>query len=135
MYFEYLNDTNWEKEREQKQKSTINYVISYEIFSRIHCFRINGAITYIFIMIKQVLIAIVLTSLLVGNSWDAEARERSVRQEKVVKFERSETKVREKRFINPFPSLFSIWNALTHIYSLYAEVSHLISHCLVIISF
>lgn len=75
-------------------------------------------------MIKQVIIAIILTSLLVGNSWDAEARERAVRQEKIINYEQSETKVREKRFINPFTSLFSVWNALTHIYSLYAEVSH-----------
>lgn len=76
-------------------------------------------------MIKQVIIAIILTSLLVGNSWDAEARERAnVRQEKIINYEQSETKVREKRFINPFTSLFSVWNALTHIYSLYAEVRH-----------
>lgn len=72
------------------------------------------------------IIAIILTSLLVGNSWDAEARERTVRQEKIINFEQNEPKVREKRFINPFTSLFSIWNALTHIYSLYAEVSHFI---------
>lgn len=93
-------------------------------FSRIYCFRNNGAIVIRSIMIKQVIIAIILTSLLVGNSWDAEARERAVRQEKFITYEQSETKVREKRFINPFTSLFSVWNALTHIYSLYAEVSH-----------
>lgn len=94
-------------------------------FSRIYCFRNNGAIVIRSIMIKQVIIAIILTSLLVGNSWDAEARERAnVRQEKIINYEQSETKVREKRFINPFTSLFSVWNALTHIYSLYAEVRY-----------
>lgn len=74
-------------------------------------------------MIKQMLIAIVLMSLLIGNSWDAEASARTVRQQKIVDFHRSEAKVREKRFINPFTGFISIWNALTHIYSLYAEVS------------
>lgn len=79
-------------------------------------------------MIKQVVIAIVLTSLLIGNSWDAEARERSaaVQKEKIVDSAESESKVREKRFINPLSSLFSVWNAITHIYSLYVEVSHFI---------
>lgn len=76
--------------------------------------------------------AIVLTSLLVGNSWDAEARERFVRQERIVSIEQptalnSESKVREKRFFNPFAGFFSVWNALTHIYSLYAEVSNFIT--------
>lgn len=80
------------------------------------------------IMIKQVMIAIVLTSLLIGNAWDAEARERAaaVRPEKIVDFAaQSESKVREKRFINPFSGLLSVWNAITHIYSLYADVSYL----------
>ncbi|XP_055296904.1 uncharacterized protein LOC129565741 isoform X3 [Sitodiplosis mosellana] len=84
----------------------------------------ESTVPYKTIMIKQVMIAIVLTSLLVGNSWDAEARERAtvVRQEKIVDFAaHSEPKVREKRFINPFTSLFNVWNAITHIYSLYAE--------------
>ena len=88
-------------------------------------------------MIKQVMIAIVLTSLLIGNSWDAEARERSMagQKEKIVDYaSESESKVREKRFINPFASLFSVWNAITHIYSLYAEVSHFIL-CVIISRF
>ncbi|XP_031634105.1 uncharacterized protein LOC116347589 [Contarinia nasturtii] len=72
-------------------------------------------------MLRQALIAIVLMSLLIGNSWDAEAHDRTLRQEKIVDFRHSETKVREKRFINPFTSLFSVWNALTHIYQLYTE--------------
>lgn len=75
-------------------------------------------------MIKQMLIAIVLMSLLIGNSWDAEASGHSqLQQQKIVDFQRGESKVREKRFINPFTGFFSIWNALTHIYSLYSEVS------------
>lgn len=75
-------------------------------------------------MIKQMLIAIVLMLLLAGHSWDAEANRRSVlRPEKIIDFQQSETKVREKRFINPLASLFSIWNALTHMYSLYSDVS------------
>lgn len=77
-------------------------------------------------MIKQILIATVLTSLLIGNSWDAEASRRTIRQDNGADFERSETKVREKRFINPFTSLFSIWNALTHMYAIYTEVSLLV---------
>lgn len=68
------------------------------------------------------LIAIVLMSLLIGNSWDAEASGQSqLQQQKIVDFQRGESKVREKRFINPFTGFFSIWNALTHIYSLYSE--------------
>lgn len=74
-------------------------------------------------MIKQMLIAIVLMSLLIGNSWDAEASEKTLRQEKIADFQPGESKVREKRYINPFTGFFSIWNALTHIYSLYTEVS------------
>lgn len=88
----------------------------------------NGAI-----MIKQMLMAIVLMSLLVGNSLDAEASQRTIRQQqqqhqqKIADIQQSESKVREKRFINPFSGLFSVWSALTHIYSLYAEVSGWIS--------
>lgn len=85
---------------------------------RIYCFRLNGAI-----MIKQMLIAVVLMLLLAGHSWDAEASRRSVRPDKTADFQPSEAKVRDKRFVNPFTGLFSIWNALTHIYSLYVEVS------------
>lgn len=74
-------------------------------------------------MIKQILIAIVLMSLLMGNSWDAAASKQIVRQIRTADSEYNEIKVREKRFINPFTSLVSIWNALTHMYALYAEVS------------
>lgn len=84
-------------------------------------FRLNGAI-----MFKQMIIAIVLMSLLVGNSWYTEAgSQRPPRSHQKISSNvpASESKVREKRFINPFPKLFSIWSALTHIYSLYAEVS------------
>lgn len=69
------------------------------------------------------MIAIVLMSLLVGNSWNIEASRRPQRSQNIDDFQESESKVREKRFINPFNKLFSIWNALTHIYSLYVEVS------------
>lgn len=100
-----------------------NYVIYYEICCRIYCFRMNGAI-----MIKQMLIAIVLMSLLIGHSLDAAASRRPLRSEKIVDFPPGETKVREKRFVNPLTSLFSVWNALTHIYSLYVEVSWITAH-------
>lgn len=74
-------------------------------------------------MIKQMLIAIVLTFLLVGNSWDAEARKRELRQKRFVDLHTSESgKVREKRFINPFTSIINIWNALTHMYQILSEV-------------
>lgn len=98
---------------------------------RIYCFRINGAI--MLIMIKQITIVLVLMSLLVGNSWNIElSRQSQQRSQKisaanvaaaVADSQLSKTKVREKRFINPFNKLVSIWNALTHIYSLYVEVS------------
>lgn len=89
-----------------------------KFYCRIYCFRLNGAI-----MIKQMLIAVVLILLLSGHSWDAEASRRSIRPDQTVDVQLTETKVREKRFVNPFTGLFSIWNALTHIYSLYVEVS------------
>lgn len=69
------------------------------------------------------IIAIVLMSLLVGNSWNIEARRRPQRSQQIADFQESESKVREKRFFNPFNQLYSVWNALTHIYSLYVEVS------------
>lgn len=96
----------------------IIYVIYYEIsFAEFIDFRLNGAI-----MFKQMIIAIVLMSLLVGDSWNIEAGSRRPPRSHA-DFQASESKVREKRFYNPFPKLFSIWNALTHIYSLYVEVS------------
>lgn len=75
-------------------------------------------------MFKQVLIATVLMSLLIGSSWDAEASEpSSLRHEEIIDFHKSEAKVREKRFINPLTSILNVWNALTHMYQLYSEVS------------
>lgn len=76
-------------------------------------------------MMKQALIAIVLLSLLNGAFRDASGQ--MLRQEKIADFERSEAKVRDKRFINPFTSFFSIWNALTHMYQLFTEVSECMS--------
>lgn len=90
---------------------------------RIYCFRDSGAIIIIYTMFKQILIAIVLMTLLIGNSWDAEASGQSSRTENNVDFQNSEAKVREKRFINPFSTIVNIWNAVTHMYSLYSEVS------------
>lgn len=105
-----------------KQINNSKLCQSLRNFCRIHSFRSDGAISQ-YIMIKQILIATVLTSLLIGNSWDAEASRRTIRQDNGAHLEHSETKVREKRFINPFNGLLSIWNALTHMYSLYVEVS------------
>lgn len=73
-------------------------------------------------MFKQTIIAVVLMSLLVGHSWNIEAGSRRPPRSQTYS-QASESNVREKRFFNPFPKLFSIWNALTHIYSLYVEVS------------
>lgn len=76
-------------------------------------------------MIKRILIAIFLLSLINGNTWDAEASQRTLKQEKIVDFShRSENRVREKRFLsNPFTSIVNIWHALGHMYQLYVEVS------------
>lgn len=73
-------------------------------------------------MFKQTIIAVVLMSLLVGDSCYIEAGSRRPPRSQTYS-QASESNVREKRFFNPFPKLFSIWNALTHIYSLYVEVS------------
>lgn len=78
-------------------------------------------------MFKQTIVAIVLMSLLVGNSWNTEAGSR--RPPRSHNDQPVESKVREKRFFNPFPKLYSIWNALTHIYSLYVEVSQMFVLC------
>lgn len=94
-----------------------------KFFYRIYCFRDSGAIIIIHTMIKQILIATVLMTLLIGNSWDAEASGPSLRTENNVDFQQSEPKVREKRFINPFTTIINIWNAVTHMYQLYSEVS------------
>lgn len=67
-------------------------------------------------MIRQGLIAIVLLLLLAEHSWDVEANQRT-------KSHHSEVRVRDKRFVNPFTSFVSIWNALGHMYSLFVEVS------------
>lgn len=104
------------------------------VFCRIYCFRNNGAIM---LMIKQITIALVLMSLLVGSSWNIDASRQSSQPKQqrsqkisagtvaaaVADSQSSKLKVREKRFINPFNKLVSLWNALTHIYSLYTEVS------------
>lgn len=92
------------------------HLLLWNLFAEFIDFRLNGAI-----MLKQMIIAIVLMSLLVGNQWNTEAGSR--RPPRSHNVQASESKAREKRFVNPFPKLFSIWNALTHIYSLYVEVS------------
>lgn len=75
-------------------------------------------------LVKEILIALVLLSLIVGNTWDAEATQRVTRQTKHNAY--SDVKVREKRFSNPFTSFVSIWNALGHMYRLFVEVRRLI---------
>lgn len=76
-------------------------------------------------MTKYLLIAIVLLSLAIAKSLDAEASQTTLTQERIVDFnERPESRVREKRFLsNPLTKIANLWNTLGQMYQLYVEVS------------
>lgn len=72
-------------------------------------------------MFKHVLIALVLLLFLAEHSLNVEANQRT----KLVRSHHSEVRVREKRFANPLTTIYNIWNALGHMYSLIVQVSFL----------